>query len=125
MRTISWFGRRQALLLWVGVAAFLLFGLIGTIPLSAAAQEQRYRIDRYDSEITVNADGSLDITEKVTYVFESGTFRRGLRTWELDRLEGIRDISVVETINGLPVRYERTEFDPDESTSGIPPHLRD
>ena len=122
MRTRSWFGRRQALLLWVGVAAFLLCGLFGTVPRRAVAQELRFHIERYDSRITVNRDGSLDITEFVEYVFESGTFRRGLRTWELDRLEGIRDISVREYVGGFLgyIPYNRTTFDPDDSTSGAP-----
>ena len=120
MRTISWFGRRRALLLWTGIAAILLFGLYGAMPARVLAQEQRFHIERYDSQITVNPDGSLDIVETIEYVFESGTFRRALRTWELDRLEGIRDIEVVERTNGLPVPYRQTTFDPDLSTTGAP-----
>lgn len=118
MRGIMWFSRRQATLIWAGIAAILLFALSGIAPQRVAAQDQSYHIDRYDSRITVNPDGSLDVAETVTYVFDSGTFRRGIRTWDLDKVEGIRDISVVEDIGGLPVSYKRTTFDPDDSTSG-------
>lgn len=122
MRAFNWFGRRQATLLWVGIAAFLLFGLFGlfgSAPVQVMAQGQTYHFEKYDSQITVNADGSLDIVETITYSFDSGTFRRAIRTWDMERLEGIRDISVKEIVGGLPVAYRRTDFDPDDSTAGV------
>lgn len=105
--------------MWVGVAAFLLFGIFGAMPTKALAQDQAYHFEKYDSQITVNVDGSLDITEMIVYSFDSGTFRRAIRTWDLDKLGDITDIKVVETTSGFPVAYERTAFDPDDSTSGV------
>lgn len=89
-------------------------------PNVAMAQERRFHMDRYDSRIVVNTDGSLDIEETLVYVFE-GQYRRGLRIWETDRLESIYDFEVFEVVDGEEVPYEETSFAPDEpSTSGEP-----
>jgi uncharacterized membrane protein len=104
----------------LGVAAFLLPLLVTlAFPARVVAQTKVYHMDRYDSNITVNKDGSLDIQETLTYVFTSGTFRRGLRTWDTDKLDSISNIKVAENRNGIFIDYRQTGFDSDDSTSGV------
>jgi uncharacterized membrane protein len=89
-------------------------------PDTAMAQERQFHMDRYDSRITVNTDGSLDIEETLVYVFQ-GQYRRGLRTWDTDKLENMGDFQVAEVVNGGEVPYNESNFAPDEpSTSGTP-----
>src|SRR3954469_11758749 len=108
-------GRYSLVIALFGLAAFLLPALMrAAFPERAVAQTKIYHMDRYDSDISVNTDGSLDIQETLTYVFTSGTFRRGLRTWELDKLDNITDIKVAENRNGLYVNYREAGFDPDD-----------
>src|SRR5215203_1611628 len=108
----------------------LLLLLIGTVlpatlaldaPERVYAQaEKQYHMDRYDSNITVNDDGSLDVQETLTYVFESGTFRRGLREIALDKVDGISDVLVEEEKAGTFVPYRETSFNgDDDSASGV------
>jgi hypothetical protein len=112
-------GRFSLVIALFGLAAFVLPALLSAaFPGQAVAQSKIYHMDRYDSNITVNTDGSLDIQETLTYVFTSGTFRRGLRTWDTDKLDNISNIQVSESRNGIFVAYQQTGFDPDESTSG-------
>src|SRR3954447_18539798 len=102
----------------LGLAAFVLPVLaVLANPAGVVAQTKVYHIDRYDSNITVYSNGSLDIQETLTYVFTSGTFRRGLRTWDLDKLDNITNVAVAENRNGLYVEYREATFDPDDSTS--------
>jgi uncharacterized membrane protein YgcG len=104
-----------------GLAAFLLPLMVGlAFPGRAAAQSKSYYMDRYDSNITVNTDGSLDIQETLVYVFQGGPFHRGLRTWDTDRLDGISNFKVAADNNGTLQPLRQTEFDPDDSTSGVP-----
>jgi uncharacterized membrane protein len=103
-----------------GLAAFLLPAVWGLgAPGSAVAQTKIYYMNRYDSAITVNKDGSLDIQEMLVYVFQNGTFRRGLRTWDTSKLDSITGIQVAENKNGAWVDYQETSFDPDDSTTGV------
>ncbi|HEX8597983.1 MAG TPA: DUF2207 domain-containing protein [Chloroflexia bacterium] len=89
-------------------------------PNMALAQERQFHMERYDSLIYVNTDGSLDIEETLVYVFQ-GQYRRGLRIWETDRLENISDFQVFEVVDGQEVPYDEAGFAPDEpSTSGQP-----
>lgn len=88
-------------------------------PNSVTAQERSFRMERYDSRIVVNQDGSLDVEETLVYVF-NGQYRRGLRTWDTEKLERLQDFQVVEVANGEEVPYRQTSFDSDDSTSGTP-----
>ena len=90
---------------------------LGT-PTPAHAQTQQFSMDEYNSDIIVNPDGSLDITETLTYRFTSGTFRRGLRVWDLERLDSITNVQVAEVRDGQEVPYTFGSFDPDESRTG-------
>src|SRR5690349_4023842 len=103
-----------ALLCSMGVVLF-----VGGQPGTVLAQAKEYHMDRYDSDIVVNSDGSLDITETLTYVFTSGSFHRGLRTWDLDRLEDVRVTGVSEVSNTRLTTYTEGAFDPDSSTTGV------
>jgi type II secretory pathway pseudopilin PulG len=84
-------------------------------PTAANAQSQQYHMDNYDSRITVNPDGSLDIVETLAYSFDSGTFRRGLRVWDLEKLDSITEVKVTETTDGQEAPYTFGSFDPDET----------
>jgi uncharacterized membrane protein len=101
------------MLLLVAVTALPAILALGS-PARAYAQEKQYHMDRYDSNITVNDDGSLEVQELLTYVFESGTFRRGLREIELDKVDGITNVKVEEEVSGFFVPYQETEFNADD-----------
>src|SRR5947209_4933082 len=104
----------------IAVAAFLLPVLVGiSSPTRAVAQTKVYHMDRYDSDMKVNTDGSLDIQETLTYVFSSGVFHRGTRIWDTGKLDNIANIKVAENRNGLFVDYRQGNFDPDDSTDGV------
>jgi uncharacterized membrane protein YgcG len=57
----------------LSLTAATLAGLLQVMPL--AAQE---RILAYDSEVEINADGSLDVTERITVRAEGDRIRRGI-----------------------------------------------
>jgi uncharacterized membrane protein YgcG len=99
----------------------LLLALVSTFTAgSAFAQTRSYHMDPYNSDITLNQDGSFDVTETLTYVYDSGSFHRGTRNIPLDRVEKIDNIRVAELVNGQPQDYQQTGYDPDDSTSGVP-----
>jgi uncharacterized membrane protein YgcG len=90
-------------------------------PHSALAQTNEFHMDQYDAEITVNADSSLNVTETLIYVFDSGSFKRGLREIPLGRVDSITGVSVVETTNGSSTDYRETTFnEDDERDAGVP-----
>ena len=88
-------------------------------PASAFAQERVFHMEQYNAEVSVNSDGSLDVTETLVYVFDQGSFRRGSRDIPLDRTDGITNVSVTEVLNGQEIPYRETGYDPDDSTSGV------
>ncbi|HEX8227924.1 MAG TPA: DUF2207 domain-containing protein, partial [Chloroflexia bacterium] len=107
------------LTMWLMLSLCVTAG-VALAPNMALAQERQFHMERYDSLINVNADGSLDIEETLVYVFQ-GQYRRGLRIWETDRLETIGDFQVVEVVDGQEVPYDQSSFAPDEpATSGQP-----
>ncbi len=111
---------RLSLVVLFGLAAFLLPAMVGlTNPGRVAAQTKIYYMDRYDSNISVNTDGSLDIQETLVYVFTNGTFHRGTRIWDTTKLDNITNIRVAENKNGTFVDYQQTDYDPDSSTTGV------
>ncbi len=111
--------RSLMLTMWLLVSLCVPAALVMS-PNSALAQERQFHMERYDSLIYVNTDGSLDIEETLVYVFE-GQYRRGLRIWETNRLETIGDFQVFEVVDGEEVPYDESSFAPDEpSTSGQP-----
>lgn len=90
-------------------------------PVPAYAQEKQYYMDAFDSNIRVNSDGSLEVQEILTYVFESGTFKRGLREIRLTNTDGISNVRVEENKSGFYVPYNQTSFNADDdSASAVP-----
>jgi hypothetical protein len=69
--------------LTVPLLALLLVGV-----LAAPSLAKSYWIDSADSDITVNADGSLSVIERITYEF-SGSFSGGYRDIPLRSGESI------------------------------------
>lgn len=97
-----------------------LSGLAAT-PQSVAAQTNVYHMGEYNSRITVNTDGSLNVVEELQYVYEQGTFRRGLREIPLNEVDSITNVSVVEVVGGQEVSYRETSFNADdEAAQGVP-----
>ncbi|MDQ3928920.1 MAG: DUF2207 domain-containing protein [Chloroflexota bacterium] len=112
--------RRSPLLAFWLLLSLCITAALALAPTAAVAQERQFHLDRFDSVIFVNQDGSLDVEETLVYVFQ-GQYRRGIREWETDRLENIGDFRVSEVVNGEEVAYEETSFAPDEpATSGQP-----
>jgi hypothetical protein len=112
-----WSFRLLALLMLAGLmpSALVVVGL----PEQVYAQSAKvYHMDRYDSDITVNSDGSLDVQETLVYVFTSGTFHAGLREIALDKVDGISNIKITEQKGNFGTPYKPGTFEPDGETSG-------
>ncbi len=91
----------------------LLAGVFAPLPQAqaVAAQGQSFHMDPYNAEITINRDGSVDVIETLTYVYDSGTFRRATRHIPLGRVEGITGVAVAELVNGQWVDYRQAPYD--------------
>ena len=116
----AWHARRSLL-----ASMWLLLCLLGTAtlalaPLTVSAQTRVYHLERFDSDITINQDGTLNISETLEYVYEEGSFRRGIRTWDMDKIDRITGIQVFDITDGQETPYRETAFDPDDSTTGRP-----
>jgi uncharacterized membrane protein YgcG len=96
----------------------LLTGVFAPLPQAqaVAAQSQSFHMDPYNAEITINRDGSVDVIETLTYVYDSGTFYRATRHMPLGRVESITGVSVAEQVNGQWVDYRQAPYD--YATSG-------
>ncbi len=108
--------------LWLALL-ILPVGLFLTAPQSAHAQSKSYHMGQYNSDITVNPDGSLDVTETLVYVYDTGSFHRGTRTIDLSKVNSITGVKVTELkddANSQPLAYRETSYDPDGSISGVP-----
>lgn len=87
---------------------------------TAHAQGQAYHLARFDSDITVNKDGSLDVVETIVYVFDAGSFHFGTRSIPLKRVDDISNVHVAEVVNGKPVQYQPTSYDPNDPSTDVP-----
>lgn len=113
-------GKRTAAAIWLSLTLLIVASLAFAEGI-ASAQSRSFHNDRYDSDITVNQDGSLDIQETLVYVYDSGSYHRGTRFWDTNRLENITGIQVTEIgSGGQETLYQETEYDSDSSTSGTP-----
>jgi uncharacterized membrane protein YgcG len=90
---------------WVFGALILLLGLLGPAP-RLHAQFSPLVAERFDVELYVQPDGTLEVVERQTIWF-LGTFRRGFRELPLRRTEGITILEVGE--EGRPYRQAPTE----------------
>jgi uncharacterized membrane protein YgcG len=89
---------------WVSGILILLLGLFG--PVSGLhAQSSSLVAERFDVELHVRSDGTLEVVERQAIRF-LGTFRRGFREIPLRRTEGITILEVGE--EGHPYRRAST-----------------
>lgn len=76
--------------------------LLVVLASPALAQDSRSLYwERWDTDATINTDGSVTITETQEIVFSGGPFRFGTRNIPTDRLSTIRDIQM--TADGQPL----------------------
>jgi uncharacterized protein (TIGR04222 family) len=97
-------GRR---LLGIGLAVGLLLLLL--LPNVAEAQSAAGRSvtwQRYDVDLAIQADGSVNVTETQAIAF-SGTYQSGFRSIPKARTTGITAVGVAELANGQPRPYTR------------------
>jgi uncharacterized membrane protein len=67
--------------------------LLGATPAHA---DKQFALVQWETNATVNADGSMDIVEAITYTFQDGPFKRGNRTFDADDLDQITNFEVRE-----------------------------
>lgn len=103
---------KPALLALCLVSVLMPLGVV-LAPQPAYAQSRLFHMERYDADITVNSDGTMDVVETLAYVFDAGTFRRGSRFIPLDKVEEISDIKVEEVGFGP---YTEGQYNPDNAT---------
>jgi Predicted membrane protein (DUF2207) len=97
------FGR--ALGATVAVIVVLLVASLGaTLPVLAQAGARSVAWQRFNVDLAVQPDGSLDVVETQAIQF-NGTYQQGYRLVPLDRATGSRDVSVAEIISGRSVPY--------------------
>ncbi len=94
---------------FVALLVLALLALVAaSMPVDTASQESRSAFWReYNSEITVNEDGSFHVVETQLVAF-NGTFRFGSRVIPTDRMEGIGnlEVSVANSASGTPEQFE-------------------
>lgn len=73
-------------------SVLLLLALL--FPVAAAAAPGKYKAQRFDVVARV-ADGDLDVTESITFEFQSGTFTRVWRDIPIVRTDGVRILDVL------------------------------
>ena len=119
MRKFAFSVTHLAVLCWLLLALPLLS--VVAAPSSAFAQTNRFHMDEYNADITINQDGSLDVTETLVYVYDQGSFRRGLREISLGRVDSITNVRLEEVTNGAVDPYRETSFnEEDEADFGVP-----
>lgn len=96
------------------VTASLLFA-----PNAFAQQDKSFHNDRYDSNIAVNPDGSLDIKETLVYVY-NGSYHLGSRFWDTSKLNDITNIQVSELQGNQEVPYRQGTYIESGSGGGTP-----
>ncbi len=88
---------------WMLAVALMAMAFLGGAA-AALAETKSLEWQRLDTDIVVQPNGDLRITESNLIAFTSGTFSFGYRDIDLSRLTGIDDIRVTE--NGQPIVYE-------------------
>lgn len=73
----------------------------GSAPATAQEDEKTFRLSSLNTTAIVNADGSMDVTEEITYQFAGGTFSNGYRSFDDAWRNRITDFAVTE--NGVPL----------------------
>ena len=88
---------------WMLAVALVAMAFLGGAT-AALAETKSLEWQRLDTDIVVQPNGDLRITESNLIAFTSGTFSYGYRDIDMSRLTGIDDIRVTE--NGQPIQYE-------------------
>ncbi len=96
---------RVAAAIGLGIGVTLMGGL-GFAPApepagAAASDDRSFEIVSLETDAVVAADGSMSVTELVTYRFEGGPFRQGSRTFASDEVDRIQDFTAEE--DGQPL----------------------
>jgi len=89
----------------------LTLGILICIAAPARAESKSLVWLRLDTEIDVQPNGDLRITETNVIRFTQGTFRFGFRDIDRRRLTDVRDVQVLE--DGRPIQVELTETEDD------------
>lgn len=88
--------RGPLLVLAATVVATLVVTLVGAFlgafpgafdPSTVAAQDRSFSIDALDTDAELRADGSMLVTERVTYTYDGGPFNFGIRSFERNRAD--------------------------------------
>src|SRR4051812_13001315 len=111
-------GRGLPMLLLLALAVLLAPGLLPA-PAAAQSAEQVQYWDNDEITIAIQPDGTFDVTERLGYVFQSGTFNGSFRDIDPSRLTGISNVSVSEDGVGA-YRQDNTPLDLPEGKFGPP-----
>ncbi|HEY5874136.1 MAG TPA: DUF2207 domain-containing protein, partial [Ilumatobacteraceae bacterium] len=90
----------------IGLFGVVVLGIVGIAPgpgpaEATASDDRSFEIVSLDTDAVVAADGSMSVTEQVTYRFDGGPFRRGSRTFASDEVDRIQGFTAEE--NGQPL----------------------
>ncbi|MGQ9457978.1 MAG: hypothetical protein ACUVS5_06805, partial [Anaerolineae bacterium] len=80
---------------WLWTVVLVVF-LVGVWTLTLQAQSKAFFWRAFDVDVWVLSNGDLRIREVQEIEFTSGSFSFGFRSWPMDRLEAIADLSVSE-----------------------------
>lgn len=102
---------RTRLVPFAAIVLLLVASLGATLPALAQGGARSVAWQRFDADLVVQSDGSVNVTETQAIQF-TGTYQQGYRLVPLDRATGSRDVSVDEVINGRSVPYARGSGQP-------------
>ncbi len=95
---------KRALLATPMALLLLIVAIVGGAPAIAQSTTRSVTWQRFDVDLDVRPDGSLNVTETQVIQF-TGTFQEGYRVVPLDRTSGATNVSVAELVNGQPLAY--------------------
>jgi hypothetical protein len=88
----------------MAVGLLLLIALASALPVSAQSAGRSVTWQRFDVDLDLQRDGSLNVSETQVIAFD-GTFQTGYRVVPLDRTTGATDVQVSEIVGGQPIPY--------------------
>jgi hypothetical protein len=88
----------------LGAIMLLLVVVLQVGTPTSAAQARNVAWTRYDVDLNVQPNGSVQVSETQTIQFH-GTYQQGLRVIPTDRLTGIDNVSVGEDVGGTTAAY--------------------
>lgn len=87
--------------MWRRILFGLFFVALLAVAGDASAQDKSYRAGRFDVDVTVRQDGSLEVTETIAFQFSGGPFTYVYRELESDFADEITDIEA--SVDGRPL----------------------